>query len=68
MAHADFAVGKLAFIGESAIRESTPAHFFGIVEVAESPFPLKNGSSVRVEIITDRVSPFQIIFGKKTPK
>jgi multidrug resistance efflux pump len=63
-----YATGKLAFIGESAIRESTPAHFFGIVEVAESPFPLKNGASVRVEIITDRVSPFQIMFGKKTPK
>jgi len=61
-----YAQGDLAFVGESAVRESSSAYFFGVVAVTDSPFPLKNGSTVRAEIVIDRLSPFQLIFGKRT--
>jgi len=61
-----YADGKLVFLGESVIREPASAYSLGIVQVEESPFPLKNGATVRAEIITDRLSPFQLMFGKKT--
>ncbi len=60
-----YARGELTFISESAHRASDSAYFDGVVRIDESPFPLKPGSTVTVEIITGRMSPLEIILGRK---